>query len=648
MKRSIRGRIFLGLASLLMPAAARAFEADPAVAAALAKPVVSADLTRDETRSFVEARIKKMPEAKTLEEWTAAADAMREKALDEVVFKGAARAWRDADGRVEFLGELAGGPGYRIKKLRYEALPGFWIPALLYEPLELGGKRVPVVLNVNGHGSLGKATAFKQERCINLAKRGMLALNIEWVGMGQLETPDNAHWMINHIDLCGASGVGTHYRIMSRAIDVLLAHENADPKRVALTGLSGGGWQTIFQSAFDRRITLSVPVAGYSSFFTRARFPSDLGDSEQTPVDLGLVTDYAPMTAMLADRAAMLIFNAKDNCCFASDHALPPLVDAARPIFELHGRANRLMTHVNHDPGTHNYLVDNREALYRAIAAVFYPDDPKFPTRDIDSSAEVKSAAELQVPLPDDNLSLHAIARSMSRDLPRPVKPRADRLLTLLRADRLEVDPEAAGEESLDKRRIRRWKLRMGREWTVPAVEFVPSGEPKGVALLVADGGKRSVASAVERHLAAGRRVLAIDIYNTGESTFPSHAYLWSLFVGTVGERPLGIQAAQINAAARWAGRGGDSVILESAGPRVSVAALCASALEPDATAELILEEALGSLHTLIDERVPYDRAPELFCFGLLESFDLDDLARLSQPKPLERRIAREPFPAKK
>ena len=76
----------------------------------------------------------------------------------------------------------------------------------------------------------------------------------------------------------------------------------------------------------------SLKSTGYSSFVTRAHFPTDLGDSEQTPVDLATVTDYAMMTAMLAPRAALLTFNAKDNCCFAADHALTPLLEAASPI----------------------------------------------------------------------------------------------------------------------------------------------------------------------------------------------------------------------------------------------------------------------------------------------------------------------------
>ena len=119
-----------------------------------------------------------MPRVKNLDEWEAAAKKMRADVLEKVVFRGKAKEWRDAKGKVEWLETIEGGPGYRIRKLRYEALPGMWIPALLYEPLELKGK-VPVVLNVNGHDGKGKAAEYKQLRCINLAKRGMLALNLE-------------------------------------------------------------------------------------------------------------------------------------------------------------------------------------------------------------------------------------------------------------------------------------------------------------------------------------------------------------------------------------------------------------------------------------------------------------------------------------
>jgi len=50
----------------------------------------------------------------------------------------------------------------RFKKLRYEALPGLWIPALLYEPTQLTGK-VPdaqrVICSGGRKGCVGEAPA---------------------------------------------------------------------------------------------------------------------------------------------------------------------------------------------------------------------------------------------------------------------------------------------------------------------------------------------------------------------------------------------------------------------------------------------------------------------------------------------------------
>ncbi|HZW32518.1 MAG TPA: hypothetical protein VFF52_17520, partial [Isosphaeraceae bacterium] len=178
--------------------------------AVLDRPLLAPGQTLVEVRAFVDARIPDLPAVQSADEWRATAERLRADTLRTVIFRGQAAAWRDATTRVEFLQTIAGGPGYHIRKLRFEALPGLWIPALLYEPDRLAG-RVPVVLNVNGHDAKGKAADYKQLRCINQAKRGMIALSLEWFGMGQLRTPGFGHGLINAIDLCGTSGIATHF-----------------------------------------------------------------------------------------------------------------------------------------------------------------------------------------------------------------------------------------------------------------------------------------------------------------------------------------------------------------------------------------------------------------------------------------------------
>jgi hypothetical protein len=630
--------------ALLLAATAQDPKPSP-VEAALKAELIGPGRTLEEVQAFVESRIPRMPEVASADDWTARAETYRADVLERVVFRGEAARWRDAGCRVEWLDTLDGGPGYRIRKLRYEALPGLWIPALLYEPTELDGK-VPVVLNVNGHDAEGKAAGYKQIRCINQAKRGMIALNVEWLNMGQLRGKENEHGHINAIDLCGTSGIATHFLYLKRGLDILLAHEHADPARVAVTGLSGGGWQTIFFSPLDTRVTLCDPVAGYSSFFTRVRHFEDLGDSEQTPCDLATVVDYAHLTAMMAPRPTLLTFNAKDNCCFAAPHALMPLLDAAGPIFDLYGEGGNLRHHVNDDPGTHNYERDNREALYRMLGDHFYPGDSGYPREEIPVDDEVKSAEALAVELPGDNLTLAAIARRLAGDLPRPpgggIEARRERLRTLVRPNAWAVEPEAVGSSRSGALEAKSWAIRVGQSWTVPAVALSRAGgERKGTAILIADEGRASgpAIARAEALLDEGWEVLAIDPFYLGEARVRDKAYLFALMIGTVGERPLGVQAGQVIAAARWRTAEGDGPVrLVAEGPRTGLLALVAAALEPGAIASVDLHDGPTSLKAeVIDAGLAYPDRPEAFCFGLLESFDVPQIEALVAPRPVRR-----------
>ena len=127
--------------------------------ALLAREIVGPTLPMVEVQRYCELRVPRMPAVKTRAEWEAEAARLRAEMLAKVVYCGEAARWRDAPTRVEWLDTIPGGPGYRIKKLRYEALPNLWIPALLYEPEKLPERgKVPVILNVNGHvGAPGKA-----------------------------------------------------------------------------------------------------------------------------------------------------------------------------------------------------------------------------------------------------------------------------------------------------------------------------------------------------------------------------------------------------------------------------------------------------------------------------------------------------------
>jgi len=563
------------------------------------------------------------------------------------MYRGEAQSWRKADCKVEWLETIDAAPEYRIKKLRYEVVPGLWIPALLYEPTTLAEK-TPVTLNVNGHDPNGKAAPYKQIRCINLAKRGMLALNLEWFGMGQLRTDGFGHERLNQLDLCGTSGLAPFLLAMQRGLDILLAHPNADPQRVAVAGLSGGGWQTITVSSLDTRVTLANPVAGYSSFITRIHNFSDLGDPEQTPCDLAVHADYTHLTAMLAPRYALLTYNDRDDCCFATAHALPPLVEAARPVFAAWNVEDRLRTHTNSDPGTHNFERDNREAYYRAIHTAFYQDDPSFSPVEIPSDAEVRTGDELNVALPENNLDLHQLAMQLSNQLPRnrqlPANASDAAAWRSAAVNRLgqvlhyhseyQVQARRVATESWRDYSISHWKMSVGNDWTVPATEIEPAA-CKGTVVLLNDAGRGATGAAVHQWLNQGYRVVAMDPFYFGEARINERDYLFALLVASVGDRPLGIQSSELAAVARWLARERKAgpVIIASEGPRTSLMALTAAALEQTAIAGLELQNAYGSLKEVIEGNLSYNAAPELFCCGLLEEFDVRELTALVAPR---------------
>lgn len=617
----------------------------------LATRILEKDLPHQELRAFLYARIpplKVPPDAKT---WDIEQQALRLRALDEVYFKGHESGLLQWKGGVEWLGTIETGKGYVIRKLRYEGFPGMWIPALLYEPAELKGK-VPVVLNPNGHErDLGKAVTYKQIRCINLAKRGMIALNPEWLAMGELRLPGYDHYELAYLDLCGQAGVGVFYMLLKRGLDVLLDHPNADPERVAVTGLSGGGWQTITISSLDTRVKLSVPNAGYCAQPPRIDYPGDTGDIEQTPCDLLTVCDYNHLTALLAPRPALLIYNEKDNCCFPTPRAKPSVYDPVVPFYELYGKRDQFQLHNNKDPGTHNYEVDNRQAFYRFINSHFLPADARR-DEEIPSDAEVMTKEQMALGVPKNNANFYTLSEKLAVSLPqRPVtacgdmaslkewsQERREALASVLRLKRIEVADVEVKDIASDAFAAKALKLAIGREWHVPAVELASKGElPKRVAIVVSDGGRSAAESCIGDLLRDDHRVIAMDMVLTGECVPSSGFAPWAyaMMMASEGERPLGVQVAQLMAVMGHVATTypGQPITVAGVGRVASVAAVLAAGLcRSNRPAMLVTVGLPASLKLLMEQRVAYTAAAPLFCFGLLKEADISEMLAMALP----------------
>jgi len=607
-------------------------------------------------REYLMGKVAKLNGPVDAAQWTAEEKRLRKHLLEGVVFHGWPAEWVNAAPKFEDLGVIPGGAGYRMRKLRYEIVPGFQSTAILYEPLNIQGK-IPAILNVNGHEyEVGKAAEYKQKRCINFAKRGMMALSLEWLECGELshhgkfEEEGTPHWGALYLDFVGENAVGLFYLAMRRGLDYLYEHPNVDPSRLGVTGLSGGGWQTITLSALDERVTVAVPVAGYASMVSDIERSSDTGDVEQIPADFYVGLDNVHLTAMRAPRPTLLIYNAEDNCCYRAPLVKPYVFDQVQPIFQLYGKGDAFQWHENLDPGIHNYQLDNRLQAYRFFAKHFQlpPIENEIPV-----DAEIKSYDELVVGLPKDNLTFLGLARRLGREVNRQPMPSAalgtppgagserEKLQALVRYHPTTVKHPWAVDSTKNKGvETRSYRLEFTNGLSASGVwaRAMTVSDAAPVTIVLNDRGKKSAAAEVSARVNRGEQVLSIDLIFFGDSSpdEPNEVqpeYPMQL-LSTMGDRALGIEVAQLVASTQWAQQTvrSHSIRLECTGIRSQIVALVSAALEPSLFSEVQIHQGMRSLNYILEAPITPRAAPDLFCLDLYKEFDVDRLVALAQP----------------
>ena len=203
-----------------------------------------------------------------------------------------------------------------------------------------------------------------------------------------------------------------------------------------------------------------------------------------------------------------------------------------------------------------------------------------------------------------------------------------------MNAPKYEARAEKTGGEARGGTQAVFWRLRLNDDWTVPLTELT-RGDIQGTAVVIADAGRKSAAKDIEELLAQRQRVLALDPTFIGEASMGGRTYLHALLAATVGQRSLGIEAAEVNAVARWAAAEFKAApTVHSTGPRTGLVALVAKALEPDASGTLKPAQHIEDLHGILRNNWSVQDKPEMFCFGLLEHFNVPRLRVLAgQPR---------------
>lgn len=260
--------------------------------------------------------------------------------------------------------------GYRYEKIIFESQPGFHVPANVYLPAQ-GTGPFPAILMPVGHSPEGKEG--ERTTAIGLARKGFVVLKYDPIGQGerlQYYDPDlrtskvggttDEHSHANgHTVLIGDSVA--RYRIWDgiRGIDYLVTRPDVDPRRIGVTGCSGGGTLTTYIAALDERVAAAAP----SCYITTWRaLLEKLGpqDGEQSFAHfLSEGLDIPDYIALFAPKP-YLIASTRDDF-FPLEGARHAFEEAKR-FHGLFGAGDRVEWFVG--PGGHGMPRESREAVY--------------------------------------------------------------------------------------------------------------------------------------------------------------------------------------------------------------------------------------------------------------------------------------------
>ncbi len=178
--------------------------------------------------------------------------------------------------------------GYTIEKVYFASYPGHYVSGNLYRPT---GQKGPYagVLCPHGHWANGRFYAATdaaikkdldskaeqtpegarhplQARCAQLARMGCVVFHYDMVGYADSQAiPHRAGFTDAEAELRLQNFMGLQTWNSIRSLDFLLSLPEVDPKRIGVTGASGGGTQTFLLCGIDDRPTAAFPAVMVST-----------------------------------------------------------------------------------------------------------------------------------------------------------------------------------------------------------------------------------------------------------------------------------------------------------------------------------------------------------------------------------------------
>jgi len=541
---------------------------------------------------------------------------------------------------------------YTVENLRFQSQPHFYVTANVYVPTE-GKRPLPAIVVTAGHAmQQGKNYDLYRMAQLGLVRQGFLVLAYDPLGQGERQIPGNSHDLSYAALLTGKSNL--HYMVWDsiRAVDYLLTRSDVDPRRIGLTGNSGGGLNTMYTMPVEPRL------AAGATFCCLCSFEAWIGDGGNHCICNHLPGvcpqfEQFEFVGLCASRPFLTGNGALDSS-FPVVGARKTIERAAR-IYAFENAADRVA--LREAPLPHGWSQPLREAAYGWFARWLQSRGDGSPLPEPALELGDWQSPDLRVlkdgKLPDGAKSYAELIReeaeSLVARLPRaPVEAsariawaaqRRRALWQVLGGKPKQRNPAATrcGEFGWKGHKVERLTLTTEDRLDVPALLIRPSttaARLPAVVWLDADG-KQSVRGSKLAAMVISRGValLAVDVRGVGEGVVPENQCASDAI--TLGRPMLAQQTWDVICAARYlAGHKDiDSRRIAVYG-RGSTGILAATAAALDESISAVVSE--GAFASYLDTiAAPLPQPRWVYAPNLLRAADVPDLLTLCSPRPV-------------
>lgn len=282
---------------------------------------------------------------------------------------------------------------YTIEKVFFASYPGHYVSGNLYRPKASGGRqqpepRHPAVLSPHGHWPNGRffernekdaqkeidigaektmegARYPLQARCAQLARMGCVVFHYDMVGNADSQQIGHTKGFLDaEAELRLQSFMGLQTWNSIRALDFLSSLPDVDPKRIGVTGASGGGTQTFILCAIDARPAAAFPAVMVSTAMQGGCICENCSYLRQDTGNVELAALFAPKPLGMS--------GANDWTKEIETKGLPEL----KALYKLYGAEDMVMAKC-FPQFDHNYNQVSREVMYNWFNKHLKLDQPE-------------------------------------------------------------------------------------------------------------------------------------------------------------------------------------------------------------------------------------------------------------------------------